>query len=153
MSPDHLYRTDRDPPGFTDRLYAHPFEIILAYGGAIGGIVALFAALSDEAVPSKSLEELPESLVGVIGVLLIFGAAGVLFGLFDTSKDLMVGWKKERGGIILSMGGWAGYGIAVLGIYPESILSWGLPLLTTVALYLRLRAIGRVRDSLRKFTL
>lgn len=148
--PLHTYLTDRDPPTFWDHVLAHPFELTLAGGGGLGGVFAIIAAISPRATVSQSLDGLPELLAAIIGLLLILGGVGVVRGLLDDSPDLMIGWTYERGGIILTAGGWLAYGFAVLGSHPAAVLSWGIPLLVTASLALRFEAIRKRKKRLRE---
>lgn len=145
--PLHAYSTDREPPSVWDHTLAHPFELMLAFFGSFGGILALFAAISSNATVSPSLDELPEWLGGIVGALLIAGGAAIIRGLLDDSDDLMKGWRIERSGLILTGFGWASYGVTIVAARPAAVLSWGSAL--CVVLMVTLRFVATVRQERR----
>ena len=141
--PLHAYSTDSEPPSVWDHVLAHPFELALAVFGALCGLLSIFAAITPEATVSPSLDELPEVLGGLVGVLLIAGGAAIVRGLLDDSDDLMTGWRIERSGLILTGFAWAAYGVTIVSSRPAAVLSWGSAL--CVVLMVTLRFIATVK--------
>lgn len=137
--PLHGYSTDRRPPTNKDHLYAHPYSFVLCAFQVIGGSGAVLSTLSNMSL-SQSLDRLPESLLAAVGALLIVGGVLVIRGLLDDSPDLMVGWRTERTGLVLSATGWTSYAVTVAAAFPGSVLSWLLAFLIAAAHMIRFRA-------------
>ncbi|MER7070979.1 hypothetical protein [Terrabacter sp. NPDC000476] len=147
--PLHGYTTDRRPPSNMDHVYAHQFELGLALFGMLGGLGAVLSAFTSVTV-SPSIDRLPHWLAGAVGVLLLVGGGCVWRGLFDDSEDLMVGWRYERVGIVLTMAAWASYGITIATVSPRAVLSWGVAGIVVAMFGLRYRATVKEERRIRK---
>lgn len=147
--PRRIYH-EHEPPAFIDHVYAHPWEISIAVftvlGGALGALLPIFGGV----YISKSLAELPWYLVLVFCGLLVAGGIQILRGLFDDSEDLMVGWGRERMGLVLMASGWLVYFVVVIVSNFSGILFWGWGLTFSTASILRLLATFREENSVRR---
>jgi hypothetical protein len=141
--PTHSYTVTNRPPTVLDHVLAHCFELGLSGWAMTGGALAIFSAFNDGATVSPSMDRLPVYLAAPIGLLLLAGGALIFRGLFDDSDDLMVGWRYERSGLILSIGGWGLFGIIVFLANGYAILSWGLSATVVTASVLRYWATVR----------
>lgn len=148
--PARGYVSDRHPPTWFDHLLAHCFEVTISAWAIVGGGAAIFSAFNDQVTVSPSLDSLPNVLAALAGVLLLLGGGGVIHGLFDSGDDLMVGFRRERMGLVLSIGGWASYGITIAALSLGSALSWTLCVFMVAACSLRLEAIRRSERRLRQ---
>jgi protein-S-isoprenylcysteine O-methyltransferase Ste14 len=152
LMPLHGYSTDRHPPTVADHLLAHPFELGFAAWGVIAGSAGVLSAFSDATV-SASIDRLPDWLAAIVGVMLVIGGLLIWRGLLDDSEDLMVGWRFERVGLILSMAGWGGYGFTVAAMNPGAVLSWSVAPLVVAMFAVRYRATRieerRIRKAIR----
>jgi hypothetical protein len=137
--PLHGYTTDRRPPTNTDHLLAHPYSIFICGWQILAGAAVVASILLNFAL-SRSLSRLPESLLAVIAAMLIVGGVSVIRGLLDDSDDLMVGWRIERTGLVLSATAWAAYAVTIIAAFPASVLTWTSALTFTGAHLVRLRA-------------
>ena len=137
--PLHGYTTDRRPPTNWDHALAHPYSISLALWQILAGGSVLASLLWDFSL-SKSIDRMPDPLIAGICGLLLIGGVTIIRGLLDDSDDLMVGWKIERSGLILSATAWAAYAVTVAVSYPASGLSWTLSLLLALSHLIRHRA-------------
>lgn len=147
--PTHGYVSDRLPPTWFDHLLAHCFELTISAWAMLGGLAAIFSAFNDQVAVSPSLEALPNVVAALAGVLLLSGGAGIIHGLFDSSDDLMPGFRRERMGLVLTIGGWASYGVTVAALAPAAVLSWSMCAFMVAACALRLEAIRRSEHRLR----
>jgi hypothetical protein len=133
-----------------DHALAHTFEIAISAWAIIGGVLAVVAAFNDVTSVSPSLDRLPAVLAGAVGALLVLGGGGILHGIFDNSDDLMVGFRRERMGLVLKAAGWASYGVAIGWIAPASVLSWSLSVFMVAACLLRIEATRRSEARYRR---
>lgn len=137
--PLHGYTTDRRPPTNLDHLLAHPYSLWISAWQVLAGSVVVAATLFDISV-SQSVQRLPQWLMAAIACLLIVGGASVIRGLLNDDDDLMVGWRIERTGLVLSATAWATYSIVLAVTFPGSLLAWTSGLALTFAHLFRLRA-------------
>lgn len=137
--PLHGYSTDRRPPTNRDHVYAHPYSILICSYQVIAGSALLLSTLTSMRL-SQSLDRLPETLLAAVGALLVVGGILVIRGLLDDSPDLMVGWRTERTGLVLSATAWASYAVTVAAAFPASVLSWTSGFLIAAAHMIRFRA-------------
>lgn len=137
--PLHGYTTDRRPPTNVDHILAHPYSMGIAFWQIFAGLTVLLTIVTDLSV-SESLDSLPDIVMASVGVLLLVGGASVIRGLLNDDDDLMVGWRIERFGLILSATGWAAYAVTQLAAMPDHVLSWTSALVFTVSHLTRYRA-------------
>lgn len=147
--PLHGYTTDRRPPTNWDHLLAHPYSILICAFQILGGAGVLFSTLADVSI-SPSLDRLPESLLAAVGALLVVGGISVIRGLLDDSDDLMVGWRTERTGLVLSATAWAAYSVTILAAFPASVLTWTFGMVIVAAHLIRFRATQLEERRTRK---
>jgi hypothetical protein len=121
--PLHGYTTTNRPPSNLDHLLAHPYALIIAIWQILAGGASLLSTLFDVRI-SQAMSTLPESLLAAVGVLLILGGVLIIRGLLNDDDDLMVGWRMERTGLVLSATAWVAYAVTILSAFPESVLSW-----------------------------
>jgi cobalamin synthase len=148
--PTHGYRSTRQPPTFFDHILAHCFELAISVWAIQGGLQAIIATIDHARSVSPSLDRLPTGLAALVGLMLVLGGGGIIHGLFDNSDDLMVGFRRERMGLVLKASGWASYGACIIWISPTSILSWSLPVFMVAACLLRIEATRRTEAEERK---
>lgn len=146
--PRRIYHAS-DPPTFRDHLYSHPWEICVSIFAVIAGLTGMLAPFLGGRI-SPSISELPWPLVVTFCGLLVGGGSLILSGLFNDSEDLMVGWVRERTGLILMASGWAVYFAVVLYFHPGSIISWGWGICFTSSCLIRLRATFLEERSVRE---
>lgn len=137
--PLHGYTTDRRPPTNRDHVLAHPHSFVLAAWQMLAGAGVLASLLWGFSL-SQSINRMPDEIVAGICVLLMGGGIFIIRGLLDDSDDLMVGWKIERTGLVLSATAWAAYAATLAWSFPSSTLSWSLPLALTLMHLIRYRA-------------
>ena len=137
--PLHGYSTDRRPPTNVDHLYAHPYAFGICVFQIVAGALSLLMTLTNLNA-SQSVQRLPQSLIAVLGVLLLLGGTQIIRGLLNDDDDLMQGWKIERTGLILSAAAWFAYFVTVIFAFPASVMSWSLILLLGIAHCVRYRA-------------
>lgn len=137
--PLHGYTTDRRPPTNADHLLAHPYSILISGYQVAAGSATMASTLWSLKL-SLSLQRLPEPLLVVVGALLVVGGLCVIRGLLDDHDNLMVGWRTERTGLILSATAWGAYGLTMLAAFPGSVLAWSFALVIATAHLIRLRA-------------
>ena len=137
--PLHGYTTDRRPPTNRDHALAHPYSISLALWQILAGGSVLASLLWGFSL-SPSIGRMPDPLIAGISGLLFIGGVTIVRGLLDDSDDLMVGWKIERSGLILSATAWTAYSATIAFSYPTSVLSWSLSLALAMSLLIRHRA-------------
>lgn len=147
--PDRTY-IPRQPPTFVDRVLHHPFEIFMGAWWSVCGVVLMLSLVWPELPTSPSIQELPPWLAlsasGTIGL----GGAAVLLGLLIPWDRVDKGWYIERIGLSTAGTGWLGYGGTVLGLYPQSIVSWSLGFTMAGAAALRFAATIVVEKRTRR---
>lgn len=147
--PTHGYRSSRRPPTAFDHVLAHCFELAISAWAIQGGLQAIIATIAHDHSASPSLDQLPTGLAAIVGLMLILGGGGIIHGLFDNSDDLMVGFRRERMGLVLKASGWASYGACIVWISPGAIMSWSLPVFMIAACLLRVEATRRTEADER----
>lgn len=140
VMPRHVYRARTEPPSFWDRLWAHPFEFMMAAVWLIGAIVMVGELLLQGFTPSPAMEEPADLVALLLAAFLLVGAVGVLVGLLYDNQNLIRDWQAERVGLISGASGTAAYAYAVYWSFPSSILSWGIPILMALGCVARLIA-------------
>lgn len=147
--PTHVYKPVHSPPSWWDRVLVHPMETGVSVISGIFGVVVLLGLLLPGFTPSPSLNEILWPLVAVQGVFLAVGGALAFAGLQWAGDDVSTGWALERFGWLVSAGGFLTYGAAVLDEYPDSIISWGLPIALGLASLLRCWSVVRIERAMR----
>ena len=147
--PLHGYTTDRRPPTNADHVLAHPYSFLLAAWQFVAGTSVLASLLWGFSL-SRSINRMPDELIAGICTLLIAGGIFIIRGLLDDSDDLMIGWKIERTGLILSATAWLAYAATVAWSYPRSVLSWSLSLVLASSLVIRWIATIREERRVRR---
>lgn len=137
--PLHGYSTDRRPPTNWDHFLAHPYSMCISGWQVVAGAGVLVSTLTDIRL-SQSLERLPQMLLAAVGALLIVGGVNVSRGLLNDDDDLMVGWRIERTGLVLSATAWLAYTVTIIAAFPASVLTWTSGLALASAHLIRFRA-------------
>ena len=137
--PLHGYTTDRRPPTNWDHFLAHPYSMGISGWQVLAGAGVLISTLTNIRV-SQSLNRLPESLLAAVGALLVVGGVSIIRGLLNDDDDLMVGWRTERTGLVLSATAWIAYAVTILAAFPESVLTWTSGFMLAAAHLVRFRA-------------
>lgn len=121
--PLHGYTTDRRPPSNLDHLYAHPYSIGISALQTVACVIIVVSTVLDVQV-SQAMARLPEGLLFILSALLLVGGGAIIRGLLDDSDDLMVGWKIERTGLILSGTAWIVFGYTIWASFHAAVLAW-----------------------------
>lgn len=129
------HRSTRTPPRAIDHLLAHPFEIVIATFGVFIGVCLMISQGLDIStgdhgwfVVNPELERIDDWLAAAYGAALVAGSSLVLHGLFDDNDDLMIGWARERMGLVIAAGGWASISATIVMLQPNRMFAWGLSL-------------------------
>lgn len=138
--PLHGYTTDRRPPSNRDHLYAHPYSMAVAAFQILAALVITAAAVLNLSGVSQSLQRLPATLLLMLSAMLLVGGVSIIRGLLDDSDDLMIGWKIERRGLILSATSLGIFAFVIASQFPKSVTGWGLSAFLTAAHLIRFRA-------------
>lgn len=147
--PLHGYTTDRRPPTNEDHILAHPYALAICGWQVLGGVAVLITMFTRGSL-SPSLARLSPVLLAIVAVLLVVGGASVIRGLLNDDNDLMVGWRIERTGLVLSIAAWLAYTAAIFGANPGAILTWVLGLFLAGAHAFRLRATRKEEKRIRR---
>lgn len=141
--PLHQYSSDRRPPTNWDHFLAHPYSLVLsAWQVLAGGLILAMMTWSAFSV-SQSLNRLPQPLLAAISVLIVVGGVSTMRGLLNDDDDLMVGWRTERTGLLLSATAWIVYTVTIVWSFPASVMTWTLTLALGAANLIRFRATQR----------
>lgn len=144
-----MTRTPYRLPTVLNRVLNHPVEVPLhLFFVAMGifaaiGIAAPAAGFAERPLVSAALAALPWWLAAGFSVTFAAGGALCLAGIFDDDADLIVGWRRERGGLVLSATGWLAYSGAVALIVRGPPFTWGFGLTLAAGFGLRLWATYR----------
>ena len=130
----------RVPPTRLDHLLAHPYEIVLAAVGLAASAGILAAKATPMFAVSESVAALNGLVAWILGILGIPGHALIIRGLFDDHPDLMVGWRRERYGLVLAGSSWLLYASGVAWVHPHPTVSYGFAGGIVAAMALRLAA-------------
>lgn len=130
----------RQPPTRLDHLLAHPYETILAVGGFAACAAIILGEIIPTLVVSPSIAALNGLVAWTIGILGIPGHALIIRGLLDDHPDLMVGWRRERYGLVLAGSSWLLYAFGVAWVHPQAAVSYGFAGGIVTAMALRLAA-------------
>ena len=130
----------RTPPSMADHWLAHPHELSLAIAGLVASLLILAGEIVAAITVSPSVDAMHSLVAWGIGLLGVPGHALIIAGLLDNDEDLMNGWRRERTGLVLAAFAWAIYTLAILAVFPGSIVTWGFGLSLIAAHCLRLRA-------------
>lgn len=131
--PNHHYTITHRPPRLTDHFLAHGMSYAMAIWSMYVGVVSVITGATSFEV-SKALIVLPGALTVGIGTFLIIGGWSIVAGLSDDSDDVRVGWRKERGGIVICGTGWLAFGVATLILAPAVTIFWSLALFMQIGM-------------------
>lgn len=137
--PRRRYRP-RVPPTRLDHLLAHPYEIVLTAVGLASSAAILAAEITPMFAVPESVAALNGLVAWIIGILGIPGHALIIRGLLDDHPDLMVGWRRERYGLVLAGSAWLLYACGVAWVHPQAAVSYGFAGGIVTAMALRLAA-------------
>ena len=121
----------------------HPFwtlRIVYAWWLLAGAMITAGAVVGWE--PSASLDDLPDPLQLLIGLVLVAGSGACLVGTARW-RTVTMQWKVERSGLWLGAGAWLGYGLAAaFGSLPTAMVvgtsaTWTVLALTRLAVLAR----------------
>ncbi|MFF0973585.1 UNVERIFIED_CONTAM: hypothetical protein RF649_14280 [Kocuria sp. CPCC 205295] len=120
-----IYRPAHEPPLWWERWLSVPG---CAWAAAWSLCCAAMIAL-DPFIPralfSISLGQQPPLIALVIGGAMGSGAALTLTGMLTRMQNWSRAWAIERAGWWLTAAGWAAYALAVIFVFPGSVISWG----------------------------
>ena len=137
--PRRIYHP-RQPPTLLDHLLAHAYEIPLALVGLAASAGILAAEVTPLFAVSESVAALHGLVAWTIGILGIPGHALIIRGLLDDHPDLMVGWRRERYGLVLAGSAWLLYACGVAWVHPQAAVSYGFAGGIVTAMAFRLAA-------------
>lgn len=147
--PTHIYQPRHQRVTAWDRVLVHPLETGVSVISGVFGVVVLLGLLLPNFTPSPSLNEITGLLVAAQGAFLAVGGALAFAGLQWAGDDVSTGWALERFGWLVSAGGFLTYGAAVREEYPDSLLSWGLPIALGLSSLLRCWVVLLIERALR----
>lgn len=147
--PTHIYQPRRFPVTAWDRVLVHPLETAVGMLAGICGLVNLFSLVIPSFTPSPALENMWWPVVLAEGIFLAVGGALVFAGLQWVGDDVSTGWSLERFGWLLVAGGFITYGITVIVEYPDSLFSWGIPVVLGAASLLRCWVVLLIERAMR----
>lgn len=148
--PTHVYQPLSNPPNWRDRLLVHPMDTTVAFLAVFFGALVALSLFLPEFAPSESMDKMPWPITVLVGGFLGSGGLMGLLGLNWWGDEVSHGWAIERFGWLLSTGGFATYSLTVSWHYPESIFSWGIPLILAVACILRFWSIVFIEKATRQ---
>lgn len=146
--PNHVYQPKHSPPTWVDRVLVHPMETTVIAASVFFGAVVGLSILVPGFVPSASMHKMPLLVVALVGASLIAGGVLSIVGL-HWHGQLAKGWAIERFGWLLSFGGFSAFGATVFLFYPNSIFSWGIPLVLGLGCLLRIWSVSRIESTFR----
>lgn len=140
-------RSLQRPPSLKDHFYAHPYELLLAGFGTIIGVCLVISQALDILGPghewfvvNPELERISDWLAGAYGLVLALGSVLTISGLLDDQDDLMIGWARERTGLLLAASAWSSISVTILMLQPDRVFAWGLSLSVAISSLIRFRA-------------
>lgn len=140
-------RSARKPPTLLDHGLAHPFEIVIAVFGCFIGLCLTIAQMLDIFglghhwfVVNPELEMIDDHLALAYGLALTVGSVFMLNGLLDDKDDLMIGWARERMGLLIATGGWSSIAFTIVTLQHNRVFAWGLSLSVAVGCMVRFAA-------------
>lgn len=148
--PTHIYQPARTPPSWRDRLLVHPLDTTVAVVSVLFGLLVAASLAFPGFVPSKSMDQMPTLVVVLVSLFLAAGGWLSLVGLNWHGSDVSTGWALERFGLLLSGGGFLSYAGSVASKYPESVFSWGVPLLLGLGELVRCVAVLKIERHTRR---
>ena len=146
--PHRIYQGS-EPPAWWDPILAHPFELLTAAYGVVGGTLATLVVIDGRSI-SESTAALPAPFTVAMLAMLVLGGLLTWVGLLDHGPDLMRGWTRERMGLALTASGWAIYTLTIVASYPGSLLAWGIGATFAASSTLRLVATYREEWATRR---
>lgn len=148
--PTHVYHPSRNPPRFIDRLLVHPFDNIIATLSILYGVLLLLAGFWGGEGPSPSFDQVPDWLAILVGAFATSGGVLALTGLHWSGNDVSRGWAFEKFGWILALAAFTSYVIAVLYVFPGSVLAWATPACLALGMGLRLVSLVLIERNERR---
>lgn len=145
--PLHGYTTDNRPPTNLDHLLAHPYAIGLSVWQALVGLGVITAAITGHQL-SESESYLHPAFLAAIGAFLIYGGVGVIRGLLNDDDDLRVGFRIERGGLILTASAWLAFAVALASTNPSGVYAYSFGATVTGVCLFRLWAGKREENRI-----
>lgn len=151
MSPIRTYHNKFTPPRWWEKLYAHPFEVVLALQSALFGLRALIGRASESA-PSASpaVATLSDWQTYTLGGSLLVGGLALVFALVGPMPDLEAEWLLERAGLSLLAISWASLTITTYHLSPHAVDTLVLTSGWALACLLRLIVTLIVQNALRR---
>ena len=147
--PSRLYRGST-PPTRRDHLLAHPYEL----GLALFGLVSCLGIITGELAPGVTVSLTIDALHGIVAwsVALtgLIGNLQIIRGLLDDGDDMVIGWAKERTGLVLAITSWGIYAVAVAALFPASVIGWSWAAAVALIHGVRLRATYAEEDQTRE---
>lgn len=99
---------------------------------------------------SISLGHQPPVIALTIGGVMGAGSALALVGLLTQMQNRSRAWNIERAGWWLTAAAWCAYTIAVMFVFPGSVISWGSSLMLAMVGLTRIVALSLIeRDAVR----
>lgn len=122
--PLRSYHARHKPPSFWDHMFAHDYEVVLAVLHIIAGLLGVTGVVLPDFPIPVSIQRLPMPLAGALCVVLLAAGVFILAGIYSHAEDLMVGYRRERAGLILSCAAWTAFAVVVLVSFPASTFFW-----------------------------
>jgi TctA family transporter len=149
--PLRSYHSRSPEPTALDHTLAHEYEVVFGSYQIVAAVLGLIAVVTQGFSVSLSFDRLSAWFVAALCVFLIVGGIFTLAGIYNNDdRDLMVGYKRERTGLILSVTAWLLYSVVVAFAFPSSILGWAFGIVPVSGGCLRLWATYREEHRLRE---
>lgn len=148
--PTHVFHPTNNPPTLWDRMLVHPLDNAVGAISVLFGLTAGMSLVVSGFSPSASVDDMPWGVIFALSVFLLAGGIMALVGLHWTGDTVSDGWALERFGWLLSSAGFIVYTIAVYSSFPNSMYSWGVPLMLSLGCALRVWSVVRIERGTRQ---
>ena len=145
-----MYRPSHEPPLWWERWLSMPgCAWVAAWSIVCAAQIAADPFLS-RALFSIALGHQPPLIALTIGGVMGAGSTLALVGLLIRIQNRSRAWAIERAGWWLLASAWCAYAIAVMVVFPWSVISWGSSLMLAMVGLTRIVALSLIeRDAVR----
>lgn len=145
-----VYRPGHEPPLWWERWLSVPGCAWVAAWSIVCAVQISADPFLPRALFSIALGHQPPLIALTIGGVMGAGAALALVGLLTRMQNRSRAWAIERTGWWLTAAAWVAYGIAVMFVFPGSVISWGSSLMLALVGLTRIVTLSLIeRDAVR----
>lgn len=145
-----MYRPSHEPPLWWERWLSMPGCVWAAVWSLCCAVQIAVDPFIPRALFSISLGHQPPVIALTIGGVMGAGSALALVGLLTQMQNRSRAWNIERAGWWLTAAAWCAYTIAVMFVFPGSVISWGSSLMLAMVGLTRIVALSLIeRDAVR----